>query len=114
VQRAFKWNVTSHLYTLIGSMTLSAQSFTTTLTVYTMPSTAFSKMSFGTGDKLYVDCWLHVTSNAGSTTSINFTVSSTNGKANNGEWDTAGYAPTPAGVLVPAYQHKKVGLLVLP
>lgn len=53
------------VYTLIVSMSLTGQSFTGSITTYSLPSTSASSVSFTTGDKLYVDAWLNVTANQG-------------------------------------------------
>jgi hypothetical protein len=52
------------VYTLIATMTLTAQSLTPTFTSYSLPVSAGSATAFASGDKLYIDCWANVTANA--------------------------------------------------
>ena len=64
--RVFKWNASTG-YTQFTSggvatdLVLTAQSITTTATVYAIPSTALDAMNFATGDKLYIDIILDIT-----------------------------------------------------
>lgn len=46
-------------FTSIGSTTLTAQSMSSTSTNYSLPATSITTTGFGTGDKLYVQCYLH-------------------------------------------------------
>ncbi len=80
---AYKYSQ-SGTYTLIGSLTLSAQTITTAVTTYTFSNTEFASINFISGDKLYFDVWMNVTSSsgAGSTTELwmnHLSVSTTSG-----------------------------------
>lgn len=61
IARAFKYN--GGTYTPITTITLGAQHLSSTATSFTLPNTNTSAVSFGTGDKLYIDYWLNVTAN---------------------------------------------------
>ncbi len=94
--RASKYNATSATYTTIGSLTSTSVTINTTLTTFTLSSANLPAMIFATGDKLYIDVWLDVTTNStgSSTATINCSVSSTTtGLAGRVEMDTAGYQP---------------------
>lgn len=98
--RAYKYN--GGTYTQIGSnMSLAAQTITTTATGFAFSATSQPVMNFGTGDKLYADVWLNITTNStGSgtaTVSIFTTTSATLGNAFQ-QIVTPGYQPTPGGV----------------
>src|SRR5579859_5938985 len=90
------------VYTLIVSITLGAQSFTSTTTVYTSASTAASSMAFVTGDKLYKDIWYNCTANSGAGSGTNFAVQTCNNVASGlsgvAQVTTPGYQPTASGI----------------
>jgi hypothetical protein len=52
-------------FTLIVQMLLATQVFNGTNTSYSLTSTSASSMAFSTGDKLYIEEWLHITVNTG-------------------------------------------------
>lgn len=58
------WHSGSNTYTTIGSGTLTAQTLNTTTTNYTVTATGLPSATLGTGDKLYIDLWLNITSNS--------------------------------------------------
>jgi len=62
-ERAYIYN--GGVYTLIGSMLLSAQSLTTTTTNYTFGATSLGLTKFGTSDSLYLDAWMNITNVSG-------------------------------------------------
>ncbi len=57
--RAYKVN--SGIYTPIGILDLTGQTITTTTTTYAIPAAWLGMIPFGSGDKLYMDCWLNIT-----------------------------------------------------
>jgi hypothetical protein len=85
-------------YTSIGSTTLTAQSMSSTTTTYTLPNASLGQVAFTTGDKLYVDCFLHPQASDGHWTGdpiVNFSSSSsTAGIANQFQINTPGYLST--------------------
>lgn len=88
-------------YTQIGSdMTKTAQTINSTATNYVFSATSETSMSFSTGDKLYLDIWLNVTANSGTTSANNVRVSQSStagaGVANNFSTVTPGYQSTTA------------------
>lgn len=93
--RAYKLAADLLTYTLIGTCSLLAQSLTTTIANYNFAGNSLSAMTFGAGDKLYVDVWFNLTVNGSgsSTATIAFTNSNsaTQGRASNAEVDTPGY-----------------------
>lgn len=95
--RAYKLASDLVTYTLIGTCSLLAQSLTATIASYNFAGNSLSSMSFGTGDKLYIDVWFNITVNGTglSTATIAFTNanSATQGRASNAEIDTPGYNP---------------------
>lgn len=95
--RAYKLASDLTTYTLIGTCSLLAQSLGTTIANYNFAGNSLSSMTFGTGDKLYVDVWFNLTVNGSgsSTATIAFTNanSATQGRASNAEVDTPGYNP---------------------
>ena len=94
--RAYKRS-SGGVYTAIGSLSLTGQTLTNSLSTFTMTSASLGSMAFSTGDKLYTDLWLNVTANTnGSSQNINCSMgnSSSQGAANNAEWDTPGYVLT--------------------
>jgi hypothetical protein len=82
-------------YTTIGTCSLTGQSLTTAIANYNFAGNSLSAVTFGTGDKLYVDVWFNIISRTGasSTDTIAFTNanSATQGRASNAEFDTPGY-----------------------
>jgi hypothetical protein len=65
--RVHRYHPGTTTYTQIVSMVLTAQSITNTITSYSLPSTSVgSNTSFATGDKLYIDTWLNITTNTSS------------------------------------------------
>lgn len=95
--RAYKLASDLITYTLIGTCSLLAQSLTTTIANYNFAGNSLSAMTFGSGDKLYVDVWFNFgaagNSSGSSTATIAFTNSNsaTQGRASNAEVDTPGY-----------------------
>jgi hypothetical protein len=86
------------VYTLIGTLSLLAQSIPISSTAFSMTG-SLPSMAFASGDKLYHDVWFNVASGS-SGTGVKFNDargSSTNGAAGFAEVDTPGYAPTPGG-----------------
>ncbi len=65
IARLYKWK-SGPTYTSIGSVTLTGQTINTTLTSFTL-SGSFSSMAFSTGEKLYHDLILDLTSNTSAT-----------------------------------------------
>ena len=61
--RAYKYTPSTNVYTQIVSMLLSAQTIGAGAD-FALPATSASSMTFGIGDKLYVDIWVNVTANA--------------------------------------------------
>ena len=84
-------------YTSIGSLTLASQSMSSTTTTYTFSASSLSQMDFATGDKLYVDFWMHpVTGHWTGDPIVNFVSNSASaGIANDFQITTPGYSPTP-------------------
>ena len=78
VMRAYVYNATSQTYTLIGTMTLSAQTVTTTSTTFTFVATSLGVASFGLADKLYLDAWSNVTVNANTSTTATMRLNEAN------------------------------------
>lgn len=90
------------VYTLIGTLSLLAQTITTASTLFTLTG-SLSSMAFVTGDKLYHDLWLNVASGG---SGVNVKVNDARGSGATGavgfaEIDTPGYSPTPtSGILL--------------
>lgn len=96
VVRYYKYN--AGVYTLIGSITLASQAFTTTQTVYTSASTALALMNFGaTGDKIYKDMWVNITTNGTGLAAATFALQTCNnvgaGLSGIAQTTTPGYQP---------------------
>src|SRR6266568_7679257 len=93
-------------YTLIVSITLAAQAFTATGTVYTSAATAGLLTNFVVGDKLYKDVWYNCTANSGAGSSTNFALQECNnaglGLSNIAQATTPGYQPTPVVATSPS------------
>lgn len=93
--RAYKLAADLITYTAIGTCSKLAQGLTTTIQNYNFAGNSLSAMTFGTGDKLYIDVWFNLSSPVGtlSTSTIAFTSanSATQGRASNAEVDTPGY-----------------------
>jgi hypothetical protein len=98
VVRYYKYN--AGVYTLICSITLSAQAFTSTQTTYTSASTAELAVSFATGDKIYKDVWFNVTAISGTVSGTTFNIKTCNnaglGLTGIAQTTTPGYSPTTA------------------
>nr|MBA3827218.1 hypothetical protein [Ktedonobacterales bacterium] len=62
-------------YTLIGTITLTGQAFSTTTTEYNLVAASLSSMAFSTGDKLYWDIFLNITANSSGSAAANVNVS---------------------------------------
>lgn len=92
--RAYVYN--GGTYTQIGSsMTKTGQTLNSTTANYAFSATNQALQNFNTGDKLYVDAWLNVTANTGTSSANNVRVSSSStsgqGIANNVSIVTPGY-----------------------
>jgi hypothetical protein len=113
LMRASKYNSSGGTYTTIGSVTLNAQTITTTLTGFTMNTASLSAMTFGTNEYLYVDNWANITTNStgSGTATMNNTVanSTTQGVAGRQEMDTPGFIVAPATGLVLSQRHRSIG-----
>lgn len=98
VVRAYKYNSTSHAYTLIGAITLGAQTIGATVAPFTSAMTSLSAVSFATGDKLYIDMWLNITTNNTGTEGATFNVlqcsNATSGFVGIAQMLTPGYQAT--------------------
>lgn len=55
----------SGTYTLMGSLTKTSQTVTTSNVTFNFSATEFSTFNFISGDKLYCDVWMNVTSSSG-------------------------------------------------
>jgi hypothetical protein len=98
--RAYKRS-SSGVYTIIGTVTLSAQGFSTSIVVYTLPNTSLPAMNFGTGDKLYTDQWGNVTSNSTGSSAATIKAlicnNTAHGRTNNYQITTPGYQVNTGG-----------------
>jgi hypothetical protein len=90
-------------YTLIVTLLLTAQSFTGTNTTYALPSNSASSSAFATGDKCYIEEYLHITANSGTSgqqVRYNRLSTDTSGLAgdSNSQTVTPGYSATAAAL----------------
>lgn len=94
--RAYRYR--SGVYTLIGTWSKTGVGFSTTLTSSNLVAASEAAISFATGDKLYVDMWLNITTPNGSNGDVLVTECSVAGGGNaNVELVTPGYQPTASG-----------------
>src|SRR6266702_7788173 len=83
------------VYTLIGSLTKTGYTFTTTATDVGLAAASLPAAYFPTGSHLYVDCWINITSNSsGTTRTISVAEATSSGTADftTEKIDTPGYA----------------------
>lgn len=110
VMRAYKRS-SGGVYTLIGSMSLAAQALTSAATNYSFSAASLAAMSFATGDKLYTDQLLNVTTNTSGDSSNNIHTglsSAGTGLASFSELDTPGFIIAPSGLVIPI-KHRSFG-----
>jgi hypothetical protein len=98
IVRFSKYN--AGVYTTLGTITLSAQSLTTTITQYTSAATAFGVFNFANaGDKLYIDRFANITTNGSGSGAATLNLQSCNnvglGRANNAQLISPGFQPIP-------------------
>ncbi len=100
--RAYKRS-SSGVYTQIGSILFASKTITTSGNTINFTGSSLSAVSFATGDKLYIDAWLNITTNnSGSGTATiqtNESSTATSGIAT-AQMVTPGYQPTNSTVLV--------------
>jgi hypothetical protein len=93
--RAFKLGADHATYTAIGTMSLLAQSLTTTITQYTFAGNTLPAMSFAGGEKLYIDVWYDITVNGSGSNAATIKFANSNnasqGRATYAQIATAGY-----------------------
>src|SRR6266567_1102366 len=84
------------VYTLIGAFNTTGSSITTSLGAITFTTASLGATFFTTGDKLYADCWMNITTNstgsAAATVAISLSSAAT-GQIQKAEIDTPGYQP---------------------
>lgn len=96
--RAFAYNTAARTYTSIGILLLSAQSLTTSKAVYTWAGTSLAAFTFNNTQRLYIDCWPNILTNAngaGSTAQIamHLSILGSGGIANDLQVSTPGFTP---------------------
>ncbi|SRR5258708_2714646 len=96
--RAYRYNSSTLTYTSIGVCLLSGNTITTTGASFTFAGTSLAAANFGVGDKLYIDIWLNILTNAGSTGEYVRLIqgAGTTGRLLYMEIDTPGYIVSPA------------------
>lgn len=89
--RAYIYNITSHVYTLIG--TIPKASITPSGSNIALTSTILPLANFSTGDRLYLAYWLNIlTPSSSGTCNLVFTESGTSGQGDgNAKVTTPGY-----------------------
>jgi hypothetical protein len=102
--RAYAYDTSAHTYTAIGSMLMSGQTISASAT-YTFSPTSLAAFTFNATQRLYIDCWLNILTNANTgttaTMATHLSSSGTAGVATNTEVDTPGYTtPGSGGVTV--------------
>src|SRR6266567_4423034 len=84
------------VYTLIGAFNTTGSSITTSLGAITFTTASLGATFFTTGDKLYSDCWMNITTNstgsAAATMALSLSSAAT-GQIQKAEIDTPGYQP---------------------
>lgn len=92
--RAYRYR--SGVYTLIGIWSKTGVALSTSLVSSNLVTASESTVSFATGDRLYVDMWLNITTPNGSAGNLLVTECSVSGGGNiSVELVTPGYQPTP-------------------
>src|SRR6266704_171666 len=85
------------VYTLIGAFNTTGSSITTSLGAITFTTASLGATFFTTGDKLYADCWMNITTNstgsAAATMAISLSSAASAGQIQKAEIDTPGYQP---------------------
>lgn len=91
--RFYKVNTSTSTYTSIGTITITSQTITSTVSAFSFPATSMAAMNFNTNETLYVDCWMNVSANtmtSGGLVKSSYSNSATQGFAN-GSFVTPGY-----------------------
>lgn len=65
IMRGFKYSTDGGTYTPIWTTTLTSQTLNNTPHTFTLPTVAADSVTFNPGEYLYIDIWLDVTSNTG-------------------------------------------------
>jgi|SRR5216684_1084241 len=110
---AYKYNINTLSYTLIGICTFAGQSLTTGAN-FTWGATILPAASFGVGDRLYFETWTNITVSDATGTTIRWAQSSnaTLGVATD-QVITPGFDATPA-VGVPRFIPRALGATIIP
>lgn len=88
-------------YTELGTLTLSGQSFSTSYVDYSFSATSLPAHTIVSGDYLYIDHWVNITTNGTGSSTANYRVteanSATQGEATDVQVNTAGYSTAATG-----------------
>ena len=108
--RAYKYNPNTLTYVLIGQCLLANQSILSAVsTTYTFSNTALNLVTFRSGDKLYMDVWANVLTNANTLAAGKLRINAANSASqgnNTLQLVTPGYQAAPIALSGGGYNHR--------